>query len=170
MIEEAFTLVCRAAFTLREVADITRAARLKVLETSSMSAVKPRVIRGLAAEAFMKASDLADALGDFDAAVSFADLAMTTVESLADFGRDRAEAEFLGSAAGNAGWSRLRRNGPDDVASARKILNCWRSAKVAFCDQRKSRSQERVRPELVTLAAALLGGVGGGGGEGLVFA
>jgi hypothetical protein len=47
---------------------------------------------------------------------------------------------------------------------------CWRSAKVAFCDQRKSRSQERVRPELVTLAAALLGGVGGGGGEGLVFA
>ena len=47
---------------------------------------------------------------------------------------------------------------------------CWRSAKVAFCDQRKSRSRGRVRPERATLAAAAFGGVGRGGGEGLVLA
>ena len=47
---------------------------------------------------------------------------------------------------------------------------CWRSTKVAFCDQRKSRSRGGVRPAWVTLAASAFGGVCGGGGEGLVLA
>ena len=48
--------------------------------------------------------------------------------------------------------------------------SCWRSTKVAFCDQRKSRSRGGVRPAWVTLAASAFGGVCGGGGEGLVLA
>ena len=50
------------------------------------------------------------------------------------------------------------------------IEQCWRSTKVAFCDQRKSRSRGGVRPAWVTLAASAFGGVCGGGGEGLVLA
>ena len=47
---------------------------------------------------------------------------------------------------------------------------CWRSAKVAFWDQRRSRSRVGHAPRWVRLAAARFGGVGGGGGEGLVLA
>ena len=47
--------------------------------------------------------------------------------------------------------------------------SCWRSAKTGFRDQRKLGSRGRGVLRLVRLAAAPVG-VGGGGGEGLVFA
>lgn len=47
---------------------------------------------------------------------------------------------------------------------------CWRSAKTGFQDQRKLGSRGEVFLGVVRLAAPPFGGVGGGGGEGLVFA
>jgi hypothetical protein len=79
----------------------------------------------------------------------------------------------VGGEAARVQW-RLFGPTPAELSEFRVAIDdgdqCWRSTKVAFCDQRDSRWRVGVRPVVVTLAAASLGGVGGCGGEGLVFA
>jgi transposase InsO family protein len=62
-------------------------------------------------------------------------------------------------------WSRMQVELLD-----RQRWRCWRSAKTGFQDQRKLGSRGGVFLRVVRLAAAPFCGVGGGGGEGLVFA